>query len=204
MRKLTANVVQETTATIGTGTLALSQSAGWMRFSDRFVAGDTVYYSIRDGNNWEVGKGTVGAANTLLRTTVLETLVGGVVAVAGPAMVLASGSAIVRAVVPEELFSTVLKVETVLTAVNVNPAVDGFSYGVTVANVTLTLNAAPSVGDRIQFFQAFAGDVNGLAQCIVDPNGGKINNTVGAMTVDVPNFSFFLTYVSAGYGWKVD
>lgn len=199
MRKLTADEVQETTNTAGGGTVTLSQAAGWFRFSDRFAVNDLVYYSIRDGANWENGIGTVGAANTLARTTVLSTLSGGV-AGSGAAINLSGAAAIVRAVISEELFSKVLKVENVLVAAS-QAAVDGFSYGITANNVVLTLAAAPQVNDRVEVYQAAAGPLTG---CTVDPNGGKINNVAAVMALDVPDFSFSLIFVSAGYGWKVD
>lgn len=204
MRKLTATTVQETSVTSGTGAVTLSQYTGWMRFSDRFIAGDTPYYSIRDGNNWEHGQGTVGIGQTLARTRVLETLVAGVVTVTplgnGSPINLSGAGSIVRATIPEELFSTVSKLEPVLISVT-NPATfaDGYSYGILVTGCAMTLPVAPVVNDRMEIYQAAAG----LTNCTLDPNGGKINNTVGVMTIDVPDFDFSLIYVSAAYGWKV-
>lgn len=197
MRKLYSDVTAETTATAGTGTLTLAQMTGWARFSDRFATNDLVYYSLRNGSNWEVGLGTVGAANTLARTTILGTLVAGTWTSGGSAITLV-GSSVVRAVAPEALFQTFLREEVAFISA---PAtlVDGFAYGVQANSLTLTLPATPAVGDRIRVFQAAAS----ITGTIIDPNGAKINNTVGTMTIDVDEFSLSLLYVSAGYGWKV-
>jgi hypothetical protein len=198
MRKLLANVVQETSPTAGTGTITLAEMPGWMRFSDRFAVGDTVYYSIRDGTNWELGKGTVGSNNTLVRTTVLETLTGSTPLLGGGPLTLSGGGAIVRAVITEELFSTLLKVENVLVSAS-QVVSDGYSYGIVLSNITLTMSSSPQVGDRIEFYQAGSS----VASTVLDPNGSKINGVVGPMTIDVPDFYFWVVYINSTYGWKI-
>jgi hypothetical protein len=65
--------VKETTTTTGTGTLTLAGAVtGFQSFS---VIGDgnTTYYTITDGTNWEVGVGTYTVSGTTLsRDTILE------------------------------------------------------------------------------------------------------------------------------------
>jgi len=65
--------VQETTTTTGTGTVTLAGAVtGFQTFS---VIGDgnTTYYAITSGNDWEVGIGTYTASGTTLsRDTILE------------------------------------------------------------------------------------------------------------------------------------
>jgi hypothetical protein len=69
--------VQETTATTGTGTLTLAGAVvGFQSFA---VIGDgnTTYYCIVNGDNWEVGIGTYSTTGpTLARTTVLSNYLG--------------------------------------------------------------------------------------------------------------------------------
>jgi len=65
--------VQETTTTTGTGTLTLAGAVtGYQSFS-AIGNGNTTYYCITDGTNWETGLGTyTSSGTTLARTTVLE------------------------------------------------------------------------------------------------------------------------------------
>jgi len=70
--------IKETTTTTGTGTVTLAGA------SDKFQAfsvigdGNTTYYAITSGNDWEVGLGTYTASGTTLsRDTILESSNGG-------------------------------------------------------------------------------------------------------------------------------
>jgi hypothetical protein len=70
--------VQETTTTTGTGTVTLAgASLGYQSFAI-IGNGNTTYYCITDGTNWETGLGTYTASGTTLaRTTVLDSSNGG-------------------------------------------------------------------------------------------------------------------------------
>jgi hypothetical protein len=69
--------VQETTATTGTGTLTLGGAvAGFQTFAV-VGNGNTTYYTIVNGSDWEVGIGTYSSTGpTLARTTVLSNSLG--------------------------------------------------------------------------------------------------------------------------------
>lgn len=69
-----ADRIKETTSTTGTGTLDLNgSSTGYQSFVAGVGSGNTTYYAITDGADWEVGQGTVtaGTPDTLSRTTVI-------------------------------------------------------------------------------------------------------------------------------------
>jgi hypothetical protein len=75
-----ADRVQETTTTVGTGTLNLSGAVtGFQTFVAGIGTGNTTLYCIEDGTDWEVGLGTVtdGSPDTLSRTTILASSNGG-------------------------------------------------------------------------------------------------------------------------------
>lgn len=74
MVHVTADRVQETTTTTGTGTLTLGGAVTNFRtFSSQMATSDTCFYCIVDDVNgaWEVGLGTLASSTTLARTTVL-------------------------------------------------------------------------------------------------------------------------------------
>lgn len=69
--------VQETSTTTGTGTLTLGGAvSGFQTFSTAVGNGNTTYYAIVGGTEWEVGLGTVGAG-TLSRDTIYASSNGG-------------------------------------------------------------------------------------------------------------------------------
>ncbi|WP_417459238.1 hypothetical protein [Kordiimonas sp.] len=89
-----ANRVRELTTTSGAGDITLGGAlAGHVRFNDAFGVGDVVSYVIEDGDNYEIGTGTMLDADTLERTTVLEVLVGGVLDRDAPEPISLSGNA---------------------------------------------------------------------------------------------------------------
>lgn len=72
MPHITADRVRETTATTSTGPYTLEGAAeGYRAFSAVCAVGDTAYYTVTAGANWEVGEGTYQAGNTLARTRII-------------------------------------------------------------------------------------------------------------------------------------
>lgn len=74
-----ADRVQETSTTSGTGSLTLAGAVtGYQSFSSGIGNGNTTYYSISDGTNWEIGTGTyTSAGNTISRDVVFSSSNGG-------------------------------------------------------------------------------------------------------------------------------
>jgi hypothetical protein len=69
MAHISADRVQETTTTTGTGAITLAGAGtGFRTFASVMAASDTCYYTISGGSEWEVGLGTFNT--TLTRTTV--------------------------------------------------------------------------------------------------------------------------------------
>ena len=75
-----ANRVWMSTATTGTGTITLGTAqTGYITFAQGGIANaSSVTYTIIDGNNFEVGRGTyTSSGTTLSRDTVLVSLISG-------------------------------------------------------------------------------------------------------------------------------
>jgi hypothetical protein len=80
MALVLADRVRDTTTTTGTGTVTLSGTAptGYQTFGAAIGNGNTTYYTINAGSQWEVGLGTYSSTGpTLARTTVLSSSNGG-------------------------------------------------------------------------------------------------------------------------------
>jgi hypothetical protein len=65
--------VKETTSTTGTSTVTLSGvQLGFQSFIDGVGAGNSTYYTIALGNQWEVGIGSLTNATTFTRDSVIS------------------------------------------------------------------------------------------------------------------------------------
>lgn len=126
--------VKETTTTTGTGTVTLAGAeTGFQSFS---VIGDgnTTYYTIESGNDWEVGIGTYTASGTTLsRDTILES------SNAGSAITL-SGTSTVFCTYPAERSVNTADIGSTIQAYDANTA----KYDDATANFTGTLQQGGS------------------------------------------------------------
>jgi hypothetical protein len=80
MALVLADRVKDTTTTVGTGSVTLSGSppAGFQSFGAAIGNGNTTYYTINAGSEWEVGIGTYNSTGLVLnRDTVLSSSNGG-------------------------------------------------------------------------------------------------------------------------------
>ena len=80
VRKLYADRVKDTSTTTGTGNFTLSGTAptGYQNFNAAFGTDTYFYYCIQlqGGSEWEVGIGTLSAATTLVRDSILASSTG--------------------------------------------------------------------------------------------------------------------------------
>lgn len=96
------NRTRVSTATTGTGTITLGTVVnGFLTFAEAGINnGDLVYYTIEDGNDFEIGQGTyTSSGTTLSRDTVLVSKVSGT---AGTSKLNLSGTAVVFIAAPAE------------------------------------------------------------------------------------------------------
>lgn len=122
--------VQETSTTTGTGTLTLAGAvSGFQTFSSAIGNGNTTYYAIVNGSEWEVGLGTV-AAGTLARTTVIASST-------GSAISFSAGTKSVFVTYPADKAVTIDGVETLTNKTLTSPTLTTPALG-TPASGTLT------------------------------------------------------------------
>jgi len=204
--------VKETTTTTGTGTITLAGAAtGFQSFS---VIGDgnTTYYAITSGNDWEVGIGTyTSTGTTLSRDTILES------SNAGSAITL-SGTSDVFCTYPAERSVNTADIGISIQAYDADTA----KYDDTTANFTGTLQNGGSnvvvdsdIGSTVQGYDAdttkndvantFTANQTINANLIVDTNTLYVDATgnrvgIGNAATDISGTSLDQLIVGAGSG----
>jgi hypothetical protein len=201
MALIFADLVQETTATTGTGTLNLAGAvAQFQSFVTGIGSGNTCYYTLLSGNatDWEIGIGTVtsGSPNTLARTTVLKSS-------NSNAAISLSGTSNVFCSVPAEfMVNAQLSRYVAKTTTYTAAAGDQILADTSSAAWTLTLPSSPAVNDTIGIVDALqCFDVHNLT---VSPNGGKIQGiSTNNLVLSDACANAVLTYTGSTYGWIV-
>jgi hypothetical protein len=140
MALIVADRVKEVTTTSGTGAYTLGGAVvGFQAFSAVAVDTDTVYYSITDEVDWEVGTGTIGdTQTTLTRTTILSS------SNAGSAVNWGAGAKNIFLTYPAEkaVYEDISGNVDVPNNLTVGGTVDGVDIAARDADLTTTTNTA--------------------------------------------------------------
>ena len=193
MALVVADRARDTTTTTGTGTVTLSGTApsGYQNFSV-IGNGNTTYYTIVGGSEWEVGTGTYASSGpTLARTTVLASSNG------GSAVSFSSGTKDVFVTYPAEIAtmlgnsatgtgSVVLSASPTLTG-TLTAAAGAFSSTLTSTAHTVTSASATAlaVGLNGATNSAFTVDSStGLQVAGLKVTGAVTGGTVAVVATD--------------------
>jgi hypothetical protein len=205
MALVIANRVQETTTTTGTGTVTLAGAvAGFQSFAV-VGNGNTTYYTITSGNNWEVGIGTyTSSGTTLSRDTVLASSAGGTtkITLSGTSTVFSSypSERAVMTDVPQTVSNK--KLQTYNENVTTGSSGTAYTVDLSTANIfditmtgncTFTFSNPPSSGVSYSFMLILDQDATGSRTAtwpasVKWPNGSTPTLTTTANKTDILNF----------------
>ena len=166
MANVLADRVKETTTTTGTGTLTLAGAVSGFQTFSIVGNGNTAYYCITSGTDWEIGEGTYTASGTTLsRDTVIGSSAGG-------AKISVVSGAEVFLTIPADIFVTT-------THGHFDKTFSGsFPDGLVVDYSSPYARVSVQTGDGIRFFN---GGVGSSLLAVFEPNGDAQFN--GAVTV---------------------
>jgi hypothetical protein len=207
--------VQETTTTSGTGTVTLNGAVAGFQDFDDIGNGNTTYYCIVDGNNWEVGIGTYSTSGTgtLSRDTILESSTGSHIALSGnPANVFvtyptekgiwldASGNTFVPNLGATTASSGVFTNLTANTSANLSNAT--ITSGTNAFTGTITSSNATITGGAISGSTLTSSSVNFTGGTLTGVNldGCTISDSVIGSTPATAAFSYITTDSITGPG----
>jgi hypothetical protein len=174
MRLVLADRVQETTTTIGTGTLALDGAVQGFQSFTAIGNGNTTYYTIQGDTQWEVGIGTY-STNALTRDTVISSSIG------GAKLSLNGGTKIVFVTLPAE--KTVI-----VPASSTNHAVVRYNgtTGTVIQNSSVTVdNTANVAGVKSQTFTGVAPTSPAIGTLWFDSSTDTWNAIMNNITMQI-------------------
>jgi len=150
--------VKETTLTLGTGTVTLSGAQqGFQSFSSGIGAGNSTYYTIALGSQWEVGIGTLTNATTFTRDTVISS------SNASSLVSFAAGS--------KDIFCTLPSSRAILVNNTSQIDVTGDSF-ITTSNGNITLN--PNGTGKVSLSIILYPNSDGTANQVLQTNGSGV------------------------------
>ena len=174
--------VQETTTTTGTGTVTLAgASLGYQSFA-AIGNGNTTYYCITDGTNWETGLGTyTSSGTTLARTTVIES------SNSNSLVNFPAGSKNVFVTYPASEAVLLTGTQTLTNKTLTSPVVGGTPTGVGVltsgtavastSGTSIDFTSIPSWVKRITFMLQGVSTFNGTSTVLLQLGSGSITTS---------------------------
>ena len=188
-----ADRVQETTNTVGTGTINLNgPTDGRVSFADSIPDGSRCrYLIISSDDQWEIGEGilTNGFPPTLSRNVIKSSL-------ANDLLSLPSGTHYVSQIADASSFNNFIKYESKIISTSQTIA-KGDHVLVASAGLTVTLPASPKEGWHILV------SVLGFTNTVIGRNGEPIMGLTENMTIDIENTTIELRYADATRGWMI-
>ncbi len=192
------NRAKMTTATTGTGTIALGSAVtGYQTFAAAGVANsDVVSYVIEDGTAWELGTGTYTTSGTTLSRTLGQSSTGSLLNLSGNAMVYVSALAadLVQPTAAQTLTNKTLAAptitgtptETIFALTGTTPALNPANGSI--QTWTLTGNSTPT--DSVAAGQAITVMIDdGSAYTVTWPSVTWVNNAKVAPTLATTGYT---------------